>query len=289
MKNLGNNMSETRTEWTEVIVPRDNLFKINLEEVWHYRDLLLMLVRRDFVTYFKQTILGPIWFFVSPIMTTVIYVVVFGNIAEISTDGVPQISFYLSGVTLWNYFSSCLNDTATVFSKNATMLGKVYFPRLIMPLSIVVSKLMQFGIQIALFFVVVIYFWISGQIEPNFWILLSPFLILLLAMLSLGLGMIFSSLTVKYRDMVQLLTFGVSLLMYATPVIYPVSSIPEKYKLFIQSNPLTAIFEAFKYGFLGVGDFTIGTLLYATLVTIVVFLIGVFVFNKVEKTFMDTI
>lgn len=276
-------------EWTEIIVPRDNLFKINFGEVWRYRDLLLMLVHRDFVTYFKQTILGPIWFFVSPIMTTLIYVVVFGNIAEISTDGVPQIVFYLAGVTLWNYFSSCLNDTATVFSKNAAMLGKVYFPRLIMPLSIVVSKLMQFGVQIALFFVVVIYFWINGRIEPNIWALLSPFLILLLALLSLGLGMIFSSLTVKYRDMVQLLTFGVSLFMYITPVVYPVSSIPEKYKVFILSNPLTPIFEAFKYGFLGVGDFTIGGLLYASVVTVVLFFVGVFVFNRVEKTFMDTI
>lgn len=278
-----------KDDWTEIIVPKDNFFKVNVAEVWRYRDLLLMLVHRDFVTYFKQTILGPIWFFVSPIMTTIIYVIVFGNIAEISTDGIPQIAFYLAGVTLWNYFSTCLNDTATVFSKNATMLGKVYFPRLIMPLSIVVSKLMQFGIQIALFFAVVIYFWVSRKIEPNIWALLSPFLILLLALLSLGLGMIFSSLTVKYRDMVQLLTFGVSLLMYATPVIYPVSTIPEKYKFLILSNPLTSIFEAFKYGFLGVGDFSFWSLAYSTLVTLIIFILGVFIFNRVEKTFMDTI
>jgi len=278
-----------KDDWTEIIVPKDNFFKVNVAEVWRYRDLLLMLVHRDFVTYFKQTILGPIWFFVSPIMTTIIYVIVFGNIAEISTDGIPQIAFYLAGVTLWNYFSTCLNDTATVFSKNATMLGKVYFPRLIMPLSIVVSKLMQFGIQIALFFAVVIYFWVSGKIEPNIWALLSPFLILLLALLSLGLGMIFSSLTVKYRDMVQLLTFGVSLLMYATPVIYPVSTIPEKYKFLILSNPLTSIFEAFKYGFLGVGDFSFWSLAYSTLATLIIFILGVFIFNRVEKTFMDTI
>lgn len=276
-------------EWTEVIVPRDNLFKLNLEEVWRYRDLLLMLVHRDFVTYFKQTILGPIWFFVSPIMTTVIYVIVFGNIADISTDGVPQIAFYLAGVTLWNYFSSCLNDTATVFSKNASMLGKVYFPRLIMPLSIVVSKLMQFGVQIALFIVVVVYFWIIGDIRPNIWVLFSPILIAMLALLSLGLGMIFSSLTVKYRDMVQLLAFGVSLFMYITPVVYPVSTIPEKYRFVIELNPLTSIFEAFKYGFLGVGDFSIWSLGYSLLVTILVLFIGVFVFNRVEKTFMDTI
>lgn len=282
-------MKESQAQWTEVIVPRENIFKINFEEVWRYRDLLLMLVHRDFVTYFKQTILGPIWFFISPIMTTVIYVIVFGNIAEISTDGVPQVAFYLAGVTLWNYFSSCLNDTAVVFSKNSSMLGKVYFPRLIMPLSVVVSKLMQFGVQLALFFGVVLYFWFVGKIQPNIWAFISPFLILLLALLSLGLGMIFSSLTVKYRDMVQLLTFGVSLFMYATPVIYPVSTIPDKYKTLILSNPLTPIFETFKYGFLGVGDVSIASLLYATIVTIIVFFIGVFVFNRVEKTFMDTI
>lgn len=284
-------MQSTSSEnsWTEVILPRSNFFKIDFEEVWRYRDLLLMLVHRDFVTYFKQTILGPIWFFVNPIMTTIIYVVVFGNIAEISTDGVPQIAFYLAGITLWNYFSTCLNDTATVFSKNATMLGKVYFPRLIMPLSIVVSKLMQLGIQLLLFIVVVVYFWVLGQVQPTFWILFSPFLILFLALLSLGLGMIFSSLTVKYRDMVQLLTFGVSLLMYATPVIYPVSSIPNKYKLLIELNPLTPIFEAFKYCFLGVGNVSLIGLVYSVVVTLLVFFVGIFIFNRVEKTFMDTI
>jgi len=276
-------------EWTEVIIPKDNLFKLNLYEVWRYRDLLLMLVRRDFVTYFKQTILGPIWFFVSPILTTIIYVIVFGNIAEISTDGVPQIAFYLAGITLWNYFSSCLNETAVVFSKNASMLGKVYFPRLIMPLSIIASKLMQFGVQLLLFIGVVLYFWASGSLQPTLWVLLSPMIILLLALFSLGLGMIFSSLTVKYRDMVQLLTFGVQLLMYATPVIYPVSTIPDEYQKFIEANPLTPLFEAFKYGYLGVGDFSTTSMLYSFVVIIIVFIVGIFVFNRVEKTFMDTI
>lgn len=283
------NKNTIEQEWTEVIQPRDNLFKINFAEVWRYRDLLTMLVRRDFVTYFKQTILGPIWFFVSPIFTTIIYVVVFGNIAKISTDGVPQAAFYLCGITLWNYFSTCLNETAVVFSKNAAMLGKVYFPRLIMPLSIIVSKLMQFGVQFALFFAVAVYYWLQGVAHPNAWILLSPFLMLLLAAFSLGLGMIFSSMTVKYRDMVQLLTFGVQLLMYATPVIYPVSTLPEKYRIFILANPLTPIFETFKYGYLGAGEFSIGSLIYATATIIIIFVLGTVIFNRVEKSFMDSI
>ena len=283
------NRHSTESGWTEIIEPRGNLFKIDYGEVWRYKDLLTMLVRRDFVTYFKQTVLGPIWFFVSPVFTTIIYVVVFGNIAKISTDGVPQVAFYLCGITLWNYFSTCLNETATVFSKNSAMLGKVYFPRLIMPLSIVVSKLMQFGVQYVLVLVVVIFYWIQGVAHPNAWILLSPFLILLLAAFSLGLGMIFSSMTVKYRDMVQLLTFGVQLLMYATPVIYPVSTLPEKYKVFILANPLTPIFETFKYGYLGAGDFTIASLAYATIAVLATFVVGTVVFNRVEKSFMDTI
>ncbi|MBB6500980.1 ABC transporter permease [Pedobacter cryoconitis] len=276
-------------QWTEVIEPRSGLFKIDVYEIWRYRDLLVMLVRRDFVTYFKQTVLGPVWFFVTPIFTTIIYVIVFGNIANISTDGIPQIAFYLCGVTLWNYFSTCLNDTATVFSKNATMLGKVYFPRLIMPLSIVVSKLMQFGVQFLLFIAVVIYFWLQGLVRPNLWILASPLLIVLMAAFSLGLGMIFSSLTVKYRDMVQLLTFGVQLFMYATPVIYPVSTLPERYKPLLMANPLTAIFEAFKYAYLGAGEFSPGMLVYSSCVVCVIFMLGVLIFNKVEKNFADTI
>ncbi|MFT4072394.1 MAG: ABC transporter permease [Dysgonamonadaceae bacterium] len=283
------NQTQTKEEWTEVIEPRSSLFKLDLQEVWRYRDLLTMLVRRDFVTYFKQTVLGPVWFFVSPIFTTIIYVIVFGNIANISTDGVPQVAFYLCGITLWNYFSSCLNETATVFNKNASMLGKVYFPRLIMPLSIVVSKLMQFGVQFALFLAVVIFYTLKGSVHPNIWILTSPLLIVLMAAFSLGLGMIFSSMTVKYRDMVQLLTFGVQLLMYATPVIYPVSTLPEKYRIFIMANPLTGLFEAFKYAYLGSGEFTPGMILYSVLSILVIFIIGTVVFNRVEKTFMDTI
>lgn len=279
-------------EWTDVIKPRNSLFKIDVKEVWRYRDLLGMLVKRDFVTYFKQTILGPIWFFVSPIFTTIIYVIVFGNIANISTDGVPQIAFYLCGVTLWNYFSSCLNETATVFSKNAGMLGKVYFPRLIMPLSIVTSKLMQLGIQFALFLAVVIFYTFKGEVHPNIWILAAPFLIMLMAAFSLGLGMIFSSLTVKYRDMVQLLAFGVQLMMYITPVIYPISAMPVKYpilKYFLMANPLTAIFETFKYAFLGAGELNPMMLLYSTISIFVILIFGIIIFNRVEKTFMDTI
>lgn len=277
------------SQWTEIISPKTSLFSLNLKEVWRYRDLLLLLVRRDFVTFFKQTILGPLWFFISPVFTTIIFTFVFGTIAEISTDGAPQVAFYLAGVTLWNYFSSSLTATAGVFTANASIFGKVYFPRLIMPLSIVVSKLMQFGVQYLLFLAVVIYYWIIGEIQPNIWVLATPFLVLLMAAFSLGLGMIFSSMTTKYKDLTQLLTFGVQLFMYATPVVFPVSAIPEKLKPIVELNPLTGIFECFKYGYLGVSDFSVGMLVYSTVFIAIILVIGTIVFNKVEKSFMDTV
>ncbi|MNS16497.1 Teichoic acid translocation permease protein TagG [compost metagenome] len=276
-------------QWTEVIEPSASLLNINLKEVWRYRDLLFLLVHRDFVTFFKQTILGPIWFFVSPIFTTIIFTFVFGNIAKISTDGVPQVAFYLCGVTLWNYFSSALTATSSVFKNNAAMLGKVYFPRLIMPLSIVVSNLMQFAIQFGLFILVVIYYVFKGTIEPNWWILATPFLIALMVAYSLGLGMIFSSLTTKYKDLSMLLTFGVTLYMYATPVIFPVSVMPKNLRPLVELNPLTAIFECFKYGYLGAGHISWGMLAYSTVVIVITLIIGTLVFNKVEKGFMDTV
>lgn len=282
--------NQNRNEkWSEIITPRTNLLGLNLKEVWSYRDLLLLLVHRDFVTFFKQTILGPLWFFISPIFTTIIFTFVFGKIADISTDGAPQIAFYLAGVTLWNYFSNSLTETAGVFTKNATIFGKVYFPRLIMPLSIVASKLMQFGVQYLLFLAVVVFYWIEGSLQPNWWVLATPLLIVLMAAFSLGLGMIFSSLTTKYKDLAQLLTFGIQLFMYATPVVFPVSAIPEKLKPIVELNPLTGIFECFKYGYLGVSDFSVGMLVYSTVFIAVILVIGTVVFNKVEKSFMDTV
>jgi len=282
--------NEEVQHWEYEIKSEDSLFNINFKEIWHYRDLLLMLVKRDYVTFYKQTILGPIWFFVQPILTTVIYVLLFGQIAKLSTDGTPQIAFYLAGITIWNYFSETLTKTSTVFKDNANMMGKVYFPRLIMPLSIIVSGLMKFAIQFGLFIVVVIYFtFVKGTIQPNLWVLATPFLVLLMASFSLGLGMIFSSLTTKYKDLVFLLTFGIQLFMYATPVVYPISTIPEKYQWLIKANPLTSIFECFRYGFLGSGEFQASSLIYSTVVTALVLILGIVIFNRVEKGFMDTV
>jgi lipopolysaccharide transport system permease protein len=277
-------------KWTEEIQAENSLMTINLLEVWNYRDLLLMLVKRDFITFYKQTILGPIWFFVQPIFTTVIYVILFGQVAKLSTDGLPQMPFYLAGITIWNYFSDSLSKTSTVFKDNASVFGKVYFPRLIMPLSIVVSNLMKFAIQFGLFISVVLYFTlVQKNIHPNIWILATPYLIILMAGFAMGLGMIFSSLTTKYKDLVFLLSFGIQLFMYATPVIYSISSIPLKYKWVVNFNPLSGIFECFRYAYLGSGEFNPFSLLTSTLTIIILLFLGVIIFNKVEKSFMDTV
>ncbi|MDY3350461.1 ABC transporter permease [Riemerella anatipestifer] len=276
-------------KWTEIIESKHSLFDLKLSEVWRYRDLVYMFVKRDFVSGFKQTILGPIWFFINPIFTTVVYIIVFGNIANISTDGVPQVLFYLAGVTMWNYFSNCLTGTSSVFTSNASIFGKVYFPRLVMPLTIVVSNLMKFGVQFALFLIAWFYYWAEGKIEPNLWVLATPFLILLMAAFALGTGMIFSALTTKYRDLQMLLSFGVSLMMYATPVIYPLSSLKGGWKQIAVWNPLTGIFECFKYGWLGAGDFSLEIVVISTIVIMGLLLVGTLVFNKVEKSFMDTV
>ena len=276
--------------WTEEIKSQNTLFSINFKEVWHYRDLLLMLVKRDYVTFYKQTILGPIWFFVQPILTTVIYVILFGQVAKLSTDGLPQMAFYLSGVTIWSYFSDVLNKTAIVFQTNASIFGKVYFPRLIMPLSIVISGLMKFLIQFTLFVCVVLYFtFIKESIHHNFCILVTPLLLFLMAAFALGLGMIFSSMTTKYKDLTMLLSFGVQLFMYVTPVVYTITSIPSQYKFIVRFNPLTSIFECFRYGYLGAGHFQPLSLVYSVISIFVLLAVGVVIFNRVEKSFMDTV
>ena len=282
-------MSEPQQQWTETIESNHSLFDLKLKEVWRYKDLVYMFVKRDFVSGFKQTILGPLWFFINPIFTTIVFVFVFGNIAKLSTDGIPQVLFYLSGITLWNYFSSCLTGTSNIFTANASIFGKVYFPRLVMPITIVISNLMKFGVQFTLFLAVWIFYFSKGQIEPNIWILATPFLIVLMAIFALGVGMIFSALTTKYRDLQMLLTFGVSLMMYATPVIYPVSSITGVWKKLAYYNPLTGIFECFKYGWMGQGEFTIEMLLISTGIILVLLVVGTVTFNKVEKSFMDTV
>lgn len=283
-------MSDSQNQqWTETIESKHSLFDLNLKEVWRYKDLAYMFVKRDFVSSFKQTILGPIWFFINPIFTTIVYIVVFGNIAKLSTDGAPKILFYLAGITLWNYFSSCLTATSNVFTTNAGIFGKVYFPRLVMPISIVLSNLMRFGVQMLLFLIVFFYYLFQGEVQPNLWILATPLLIILMAMFALGMGMIFSSLTTKYRDLQMLLTFGISLYMYATPVIYPASSLKGIFKTIAFYNPLTGIFECFKYAWLGVGDFNATMLMISTILIFFILAIGTVIFNKVEKGFMDTV
>ena len=275
---------------TYYINSEQSVFDLNLREVWHYRDLLLMLVKRDFITFYKQTILGPLWFIVQPLLTTAIYVILFGNIAKLSTDGMPQVLFYLSGITVWNYFSESLTKTSSVFTANAGMFGKVYFPRLIMPLSIVASSLMKFAVQFGIFILVLLYYVIfTDSVQPNAWMLLTPVLILLMAMFALGLGMIFSSLTTKYKDLTFLLTFGIQLFMYITPVVYPISALPEKFRFLVYFNPLSPIFECFRYAFLGAGSFDPMALVWSGILIVGLLLVGTVIFNKVEKSFMDTV
>jgi len=283
-------LREKNSDWDLVISAQHNLLNIPFSEIWRYRDLLLLMVRRDFVALYKQTILGPLWFLIQPILTTIVFTIIFGNIAKISTDGLPHVLFYMSGITCWNYFAECLTKTSETFTANASIFGKVYFPRIIMPLSIVVSGLLKFAIQFLLFGSFILWFYATGtsvHITPA--IFLFPLLVLIMGMLSLGLGMIISSLTTKYRDLRFLLQFGIQLMMYATPIIYPVSSVPEKYHWLIFSNPMTAIVEAFRYGFLGSGALNITTLIYSGVVSIFILAIGTIIFNRVEKTFMDTV
>ena len=282
-------MNNKNTEWTNVISSDHSLFKLNLKEVWDYRDLVYMFVKRDFVSSFKQTILGPLWFFINPIFTTVVYLIVFGNIANLSTDGAPKILFYLAGVTLWNYFSSSLGGTSNVFVGNAGIFGKVYFPRLVMPITIVISNLMRFGVQFLLFLVVFFYYWYKGEVTPNWWVLFTPIFILMMSLFALGVGMIFSSLTTKYRDLSMLLTFGISLYMYATPVIYPTSMLSAKIQPYAKYNPLTGMFEGFKYEWMGVGEFQPIRLLYSSVIILILLAICTVIFKKVEKGFMDTV
>ena len=277
-------------EWDLTIEPQTSLFELNLKDVWRYRDLLWMFVKRDFVSFYKQTILGPLWFFIQPLFTTIIYTFIFGGLANLSTDGLPQPLFYMAGITAWNYFADCITKTSTVFKDNANIFGKVYFPRLIMPLSIVASNLVRFGVQILLLFMMMGYYAMqNASFTITLALLLFPVLVLLMALLGLGLGLIITALTTKYRDLAFLVTFGIQLLMYTTTVIYPLSSAPEKYKTLISFNPMTGIIEAFRYAFLGQGQISINTLGYSTVFTIVVMVLGVVIFNKTEKTFVDTV
>jgi len=283
---MNNNSHE---QWTQEITPHRGWLQVPVKEIWRYRDLLYLFVKRDFVAFYKQTVLGPLWFIIQPILTTLMFTLVFGRIAGLSTDGLPQILFYLAGVTIWGYFAECLTKTSTTFSDNAHLFGKVYFPRMIAPLAIIVSNLMKFGVQFCIFLLVFAYYWLNGMVQPNLAVLWLPYLIVLMAAISLGIGLIFSAMTAKYRDLRFLLTFGVQLFMYATPVIYPLSAIPAKYAVYIQLNPITPIVEMFRYSFLGVGGASAGSMLYASIFAATVLALGMIVFNRLEVTFMDSV
>jgi lipopolysaccharide transport system permease protein len=277
-------------QWTSVIRPVSGWFDIHLSELWRYRDLIMLFVRRDFVAVYKQTILGPLWFLIQPLFTTIVFTIIFGRIAKISTDGLPQILFYLSGVVAWNYFAGCLNKTSDTFVGNAHLFGKVWFPRLAVPVSIVISNLITFAIQFLLFMGFWLYFFINGStLNPKPLILLLPLLIIQMAALGLGVGIIVSSLTTKYRDLTQLMGFGVQLWMFATPIIYPTSQVPEKWQWLIAVNPMSSIIETFRYSFLGAGTVYPWQVGLSVVTTIFILFSGIILFSRIEKSFMDTV
>jgi lipopolysaccharide transport system permease protein len=278
-------------EWDLVIEPNQSILKLNLKDVWRYRDLMGMFVKRDFVSFYKQTLLGPLWFFIQPLFTTIIFVFIFGNLAAISTDGLPQPLFYMTGIVAWNYFADCLTKTSTVFRDNAHIFGKVYFPRLIMPLSIVASSLVKFAVQFLLLCLLLVYYTAFKNYSPqvSITIFLLPVLLILMAAFSLGLGMIISALTTKYRDLSFLITFGVQLFMYATPVIYPLSAAPERFKHIIELNPMAPIIEGIRFALLGKGDFSFASFTYTLIITVITLVTGTIIFNKVERSFIDTV
>lgn len=277
------------SNWTEIIGQKTNLFSINLDELWRYKDLIYMFVKRDFVTFYKQTILGPLWFVIQPLLSTLMFYFIFVVLAKTQGRGLDALLFILCGQVIWTYFSDSLTKVSTVFTTNANMFGKVYFPRLIMPLSIVISGLMKFVVQFIIFILLLIYvYFTTDTVHPNAWLFSFPFLVILMGLLALGLGMIFSSLTTKYKDLTFLLTFGISLFMYATPVVFPLSTYG-KYQKYAELNPLAGIFECFRYGFLGKGDFDPVMLIYSTISILCILIIGTLIFNKVEKSFMDTV
>ncbi len=284
-------------KWTTVIKPRNGLFEVNLKEIWDYRDLYTMFVKRDITVAYKQTILGPLWWLIQPALTVIMYMVVFGGIAGIPTDGIPQPLFYLGGVCMWQYFADCLNRTANTFVSHAGIFGKVYFPRLIMPLSNVTSNLVRFGIQFGLFVLVYVYYAIIGQApSPNWYFLLFPLLVVMMAGLALGFGIIISSMTTKYRDLQILFSFIVQLWMYGTPIVYPLSQVAGKQVMGMDLttimclNPVTPVIETFKHGALGAGEFVgWGWLAYSFVFMVAVLALGILIFNKVQKSFMDTV
>jgi len=290
MQNVKNLKPTPNTDWDLIIRPQRRLFDLRLGELWKYRDLVMLFVRRDFVAAYKQTILGPLWYLIQPLLTTLTFTVIFGQIAQLPTDGLPQFLFYMSGTVIWTYFAECLTKTSNTFVQNSQLFGKVYFPRMAVPVSILISNLITFGIQFGFFLAFMGFYALRGAgIHPNWWMLSFPLLLLMMAGLGLGLGILISAMTTKYRDLRFLVQFGVTLLMYATPVIYPVSSIPERFQVLIKANPMTPIVETFRYAFLGAGSVHPLELLYSFGVMVMIVILGSVVFNRVESTFMDTV
>lgn len=288
-KNLVLNDTEN---WTEIIRPKSRFFKLNLQELWCYRELIMLFVKRDIAAQYRQTILGPLWHLVQPLLTTFMFFILFSKIANISTDSLPPILFYMSSITIWTYFSSCLTTTSNTFVSNAAIFGKVYFPRMLMPLSTIISNMFKFAIQFGLLVLMIIYYAFIENYQPaiGWHTLLLPVIILLMGGMGLGLGILISSLTTKYRDLSILVTFGVGLFMYITPVAYPLSYLNQsKYKDFIEWNPLTPLVEGFRYAIFGQGTFNASFFIYSFVCTIFFLVLGILIFNKVEKSFMDTV
>lgn len=288
-----NTIDNANSDWLFEITPKNKFFSLNLKEVWQYRDLLLLFVKRDVVTVYKQTILGPLWYLIQPLFTSIIFTIIFNSVAGIETGTIPPFLFNLAGITVWNYFTSCLNDTSDTFKKNASIFGKVYFPRIIMPLSVVISNLLKFGIQFLIFIAFYIFYYSQGAvISLNATIVFFPILVVLMGILGLGLGMIISSLVTKYRDFTYLIGFGVQLLMYLSAVMYPMALIKEKlpsYGWLVAYNPLAYVVETSRYMLLNIGQISVLGLIYTFSVTVIVFFVGLLFFNKTEKSFIDTV
>ena len=272
-----------------VIKPKTGWFDIDFKEVWRYRDLISLFVQRNFVSNYKQTILGPAWAVIQPLLTTIVFNIVFGSLAGLAAEGVPSFLFYLSGTVLWTYFANCFTQTASTFTSNSAILGKVYFPRIVMPISTVLTNLISFAIQLVMFLIAMLYYLVKGKVQINGFVLLLPLLILQMAMLGLGAGIIVSALTTKYRDLQMLVSFGVQLWMYATPVAYDIGIIPEKYMKLYMLNPMTSIINIFRKAFFGIGGFELIYYLLSWMITLIILFIGIILFNRVEKNFMDTV
>ena len=282
-------LNEENTQWTEIIEPKGKWFDLKLKEVWEYRDLISIFARRDVISSYKQTILGPIWFFLGPLLTVILYTFVFGNIANIPTDRIPAPLFYLAGTTLWNYFANCFSGASSTFTGNAHLFGKVYFPRLVAPLSMVISNLLRTLIQFIMFMAFWVYYYAQGKVDFSWHMLWFPYLIVLMALLALGIGIAISAFTTKYRDLNNFIPIGVNILMYASPVIYPTSLVPAQFQKFLWYNPLQHIIDCFRYAFTGGGHLDLGGLMYSTIFTLIMLLAGIMLFNRTERTFMDTV